>query len=424
MRKALFLTRHFPPYVTSGASRAWKFALNMPIIGWEAVVVSQPAVAGLDEGSGSSLPMPTLFRTGPDVDLSKLGQEERRDYLSGREVPSLRSFASRMTGIFSDDPEGAEWERGARKEAERLLAEHGDIEILYAQGPPLQPLRLALDIARQRSLTVILDIASPLDPAMPPPGTSKPSAAAKAEEEIMMSGVPMIVPSRAMKEYFLKKYQGRLSNGSMTIVPNGFDDTNRLPAALKQGQLPSAMRMAFWIGEMEKRELKAFIAGLEAFCRSCGIAATGAQLLFIGEGTDALARRMARSPILPIILFDPGNGLAAELDLCRKADFFCSVQGSSPADECLVPDRLLDAMGMRRPICCVAPQGVAEKLVLDAGGITAPPGDEARISEMLATMTGMQQSRTLRAAPEEVLKKNSIAASLREMADAIRVQYV
>ena len=424
MRKALFLTRYFPPFVTSGASRAWKFALNLPAYGWEPIVVAPPAIAGLEAELPGALPMPEVCRTGPELDVSGFGAWDREELLLGKGLPALRPLAARLSGLFSEDHEGVAWERSAAAEADRLLSEHPDIEMLYAQGPPLQPLTLALEIARRRHLTVLLDITAPLDPAMPPPGTTRQSAAAKAEEKILLSGLPMITPTRALKEYFLKKYQGRLPNGLMTIVPPGFDAAHTSFGSTAERSPSSVMRWVFHVGALSKKDLKAFADGLLAFAKADGLTPVNAQLDFIGEGAKELFRWSTKSVLATMISADPGRGLAGELELCRKAEIFCTVLGSAPSDACIVPDRMVDVLGMRRPLCCVAPSGVVERLVLDAGGLTALPGDAVRMGEMFGIMAGMWRDRSLRGAPDEVLRKYSVGSVLHEMVEAIKLQYV
>jgi hypothetical protein len=424
VRKALFLTRHFPPFVTGGASRVWKLALNLPAFGWEPIVVAPPGIAGLEDAAKADLPMPAVCRTGPDIDAGGVGAPDREALLLGRELSIRRPLPARLTSLFSENPEGAAWEKRAANEIDRLLSEHSDIEMLYAQGPPLQPLTLALEIARRRHLTVILDIIAPLDPAMPPPGTTRQSAAARAEETILLSGLPMITPTRPLKEYFLKKYQGRLSHDSMTIVPPGYDAAHPSFATTSEPPSSQVMRCFLLIGELSKRDLKAFAGGLEDFVKSDGITAANAQFALSGEGAQALSRWLSKSSIAPMIYHEPGRGLAGELDLCRKADIFCAVLGSAPSDACILPDRLVDALGMRRPLCCVAPPGAAERMVLDAGGMTAPARDAGRIAEMFRGMAGMWRARSLRGAPDKVLRRYAIGSVLHEMVGAIKPQYV
>lgn len=425
MRKALILTRNFPPFVNGDASRVWKIASNLPEIGWVPVVVAQPAVAGQE----SSVPAGSeriieVHRTGPDIDVSKLEAPEINALLHGRDVAVLRPLAARLTGLFRDGHDRADWQKGAAALVEKLLAENPEIEMLYAQGPPLAPLMLALETARKHHLTVVLDITAPLDPSMPEPGASASSAAAQAEERIMLSGVPMTTTTRALKEYFLKKYFGRLDHGAMTIVPPSFDPSHpifRQPAAKARD---GVLRIALLIDEMPKAELKAAVAGIEAWIKSDGINPGDVEFMSFGEGVDELLRCTAKSPINALLTPPAGGRTGDQLGQCRQAGLFCAMLGGTAPNTCTIPDRLVDALGMGLPLCGILPEGPASKLVAEAGGVTASAGDAAAIAEMFRNMRAAWRSGTLRGAPAELAARHLVGDVIQELTRAIAGQYV
>lgn len=425
MRKALFLTRQFPPFVTDGASRAWKFALHLPESGWKSLVVAPPGLSGPDmlpQGTAAA-GAPEIHRTGPDFDASELGDDERAALLCGHSLPSRRPLA-RLSGLFREDSAGVEWQKSASQLVERLLAEHPDIELLYAQGPPLEPLMLALEIARRHRLAVVLDIMEPLDPAMPQPGTTSQSSGAKAEEQILLSGVPMITPTRALKEYFLKKYQGRLTNGAMTIVPDGYDASHpvfRLPAG---GNSSAVMRWAFIVENVSKREIKTLLTALDSFVNADGLTPGGAEFTFFGDGAREVARSMAKRPSAAMIVTGPFGALDRELELLRKADLVCTVLGSTDRNTCIVPGRMVDALGLRRPLSGVMPAGSAERIVTEAGGMTALPGDAAGILALFRSSVEQWRTRSLPGAHEEFIRRHDIKVVLHELTGAIAGQHV
>jgi hypothetical protein len=367
---------------------------------------------------------PEVHRTGPDFDVSELGDEERDALLRGRPVSSRRPLAARFSGLFKDDSTGADWQKGASKLVDRLIAEHPDIELLYAQGPPLEPLMLALDVARRHRLAVMLDIMEPLDPAMPPRATSRQSARSKAEELILLSGVPMITPTRALKEYFLKKYQGRLAHGAMTIVPDGYDSTHLAFRPQQGGSSSAVMRWAFILECVSKKELKALLGGLDACINAEGLTKGAAEFTFFGDGAHEVARLSAKRPSGPMIVTGPFGALESELDLFRRADLVCAVLGAEERNVCIVPGRMVDALGMRRPLCGVVPVGATEKLVVEAGGMTALPGDGAAILELFRSGVSQCRSRTLRGAEAELLRRYEIRSVMHEMTGAIAGQHV
>jgi len=425
VRKALFLTRNFPPLVTGGASRAWKFASNLAMIGWEPVVVAPPAVAAMAAAlpSGSNR-VDEVHRTGPEIDASKLDVNDTNALLHGQPVVSFLPFTARISGLFRDDSDGAAWEKSAAVLVEKLLSEQPDIDMLYAQGPPVEPLMLALETAKKHHLTVVLDITAPLDPAMPEPGASGSSSAAEVEARVLLSGVPMITPTRVLKEYFLKKYIGRLDHGSMTIVTPSFDDSH--PAYRKPVAKASvaAMRIALLADELPKADIKAFIAGLEVWVKSDGIGPGDLELTLFGSGVSEVVRHAAKSPLKPMLAPDMAGGIGDQLEHCRKADLFCVLLGRTPASASTVPDRLVDALGMGLPLCAVLPEGAAARLVTEAGGMTAPAGDANAITGLFREIASAWRTRALSGAPEEIRQRYSITSVIHELTRAIAAQHV
>ncbi len=423
MRKVLILTRNFPPYVTGGASRAWQFATNFAAIGWEPVVVAPPAIAGMSAGVNSGAnPVNELRRTGPDFDASGLDAASRLALLHGQEIPGMnRPFKGRKTRQFKSLNDGKLWQKSAAATVEQLLEADPEIDLLYAQGPPLEPLQLALDVARKHSLNLLLDITAPLDPAMPSSDASR-SAAAKAEKQILLSGVPLLTPNRFLKEYFLKKYPGKLGNGLITIVPPTFDPSH--PAFKRQeSKTPgTVLRIALYVEALPKGDMKALLSGIDAWVRADGIAAGGLEISLFGGGAAEILRRTAKKPIQKLFVIDETGGIDSELEACRSAAIFCAVLGNTPANASVVPDRLADAFGMGRPLSIVAPEGEASRLVTDSGGMWALPGDAGATMELFRAMTSACSFGNLQAAPDWLRQRHEISAVMRELTRAIASQ--
>jgi len=422
--KVLILTRNFPPYVTGGASRAWQFATNFAAIGWEPVVVAPPAISGMAAGVNSGAnPVNELHRTAPEIDAGQLDAAARLALLNGQEIPGMNlPFTGKSVRQFRDATDGKLWLKSAATTVEQLLASDPGIDLLYAQGPPLEPLLLALDVARNHSLNLMLDLAAPLDPAMPAPGASRSSAAAKAEEEILLSGVPLLTPNRFLKEYFLKKYPGRLDYNHVTIVPPSFDPSHPAFKRLESKTPGTVLRVALHVEELPKGDMKALLSGLDAWIRADGIAAGGLEIALFGGGAAEMLRRTAKKPIEKLFGIDETGGIDRELEACRNAAFFCAVLGNAPASASVVPDRLADALGMGRPLCVIAPEGEASRLVTDAGGMTAPAGNAGAIMELFRAMASAWSFGNLQSAPDWLREKHAISAVMQELTRAIASQ--
>lgn len=424
MSKVLILTRNFPPYVTGGASRAWKFATNFAAIGWEPVVVAPPAITGMSAvvSSGAN-PVKELHRTAPEIDAGELDAATRCTLLHGQEVPGMNlPFPGKQVRQFKSVTDGPLWQKSAAATVEQLLEQYPEIDLVYAQGPPLEPLMIALDVARKHSLNLMLDITAPLDPAMPAPGASRSSAAAKAEELILLSGVPLLTPNRFLKEYFLKKYPGRLDYNHVTIVPPAFDPSHPAFRRRAAGASGTVLRIALLVESLPKGDLKALLSGLEAWLRADSIAAGGVELSLSGDGAPELLRRAAKKPIRQLFVLDETGGIDRELERCRNTAFFCAVLGNSAASTAIMPDRLIDALGMGLPLCAVAPEGEASRLVIESGGMSAPAGNAGAITELFRTMASGWSFGNLQAAPDWLRQKHEISAVMRELRRAIASQ--
>ncbi len=424
MRKVLILTRNFPPYVTGSASRAWKFASNFTTIGWEPVVVAPPAIAGMAGGvkSGAN-PVNEVCRIAPDLDAGELDAAGRCALLHGQEVPGTTGlFKGRHAKSFKSATDGELWLKNATATVERLLEEDPEIELLYAQGPPLEPLMLAFDIARKHSLNIMLDITEPLDPSMPQPAASRSSAAAKAEEQVMLSGVPILTPNRLLKEYFLKKYHGKLDNNLVTIVPPAFDPSHPAFRRQEPNRSGTVLRIALLVADLPVADLKALVSGLEAWIQADGIIAGGIEIVLLGDGVPELLRRTAKKPVQKLFTVDETGGIDSELEECRKTAFFCAVLGNSAASASIVPDRLADALGMGLPLCVIAPDGEASRLVLDAGGMSAPVGDAKAIMELFRAMASAWSFGNLQSTPDWLREKHAIGTVMQELTRAIASQ--
>ncbi len=423
MRKALFLTRNFPPYVTSGASRVWKLVSNISTIGWEPVVIAPPAVKGVpdDVQSGANSVL-AVHRTGPEIDAEGLEPLDRHALLHGQDVAALNhSRKPRFSGLFRDTSTGALWEKSAAELLDRLLEEDPEIDLLFAQGPPLEPLNLALKAARKRPIAVILGITAPLDAAMSRSGASGSSDAAEAEEQILLSGVPLLTPTRHLKEYFLQKYHGRLDHSLVTIVPPVFDASHPAFGRQESEASETVMRIAMLVEELPKPELKALVAGLEAWMKS-GVAVGGVELMLLGGGAPELLRRATKKPLEKFLTLAEIGGIESELMLCHKVAFFCAVLNGPPSGSSTVPDRLVDALGLGVPLCAIAPDGATSQLVHDAGGAHAEAGNAAAIAELFRTMALRWSVHSLQGAPDFLREKHEISEAMQALTSAIASQ--
>lgn len=433
MSKILFLAWQFPPEATTGAARAWKLALYMQAVGWETFVVASPDIAGeglemVPEGSV----MPIVYRTAPVIEPGlphrKAGAFFPRGLFSGKHRPThAKPQAGDSAAVPPPPPELVAWRNNALQLVGRIMEEHPDIEVVYAQGPPAEPLFLAIELANKYRLAATLDILEPFEPVESlesPLFQFKKERERMAdvqvgvEERILASGMMLLVPTRDLKEYFIRKYPGRITNTDITIVPPGYNSLAPGFRFINQ-HICLVMRWAFLIERLGPGDIDTFARALEAFAVAGGLTPRNSAFLFLGESSRELSRYLEGSRVSKMIVLEESFDSGRFFGMCAHADLFCSVLGGGQENRFYVPDRMVDALGMYCPQMVVAPAGVAGQLARDAGGMVVSISDEREIKKMFLAAFARWKCGSLSPVPEAIHHKYRIEQSVQELTMAI-----
>ncbi|ASQ91360.1 hypothetical protein CHL67_10910 [Prosthecochloris sp. GSB1] len=383
---------NFPPMMTEGSSRAFKLAASMPGIGWEPLVVASCGLSGIGEKSEPF----AVHYAGGEVPAESLDEEQlfRYAYM----MPLKKGLLGKRGSI---DPNGDIWEKKARPLVEKLLSEHDDIELVYAQSPPLGPHRLALELSGRHRLPVIFDCIGPCGDD-------------RFEMRLVRSGHSFTLPSRGMKEYFLKKYRGEVGHGDLTIVQNGFSSLEPFAPASAVRQ-DAVMRWVIHVERAGSGDLKGFFAGMKAFSESQEGLDGSLSLVLAGRGQEDAGRYLAKAGLSGLVESWPIAHFREELDRCRLADVFCVLTGGGPGSDVSVPERLYDAMGMNVPLAGVVPPGEAAGLIMSAGGLVADPGDPEKAAGLVREAFRRWRQGARPSVPETVASKCRHDAAIEQL---------
>ncbi len=390
MKKILFLSMNFPPMMTEGSSRVMKLASFLPAHGWEPVVIGNHSLAGerIEE-----FPFELLY-AGTGLQRKEMNDEQLFRILHGL-AEKKPAFGTRKSGgvHIPQGREGEEfWRSNAASLAGKLLQDNPDIEMIYAQSPPFAPQQLALELSLAHNLPVMFDCTG-FFPVQ------------KQEMSVLLSGQYVTVPSRAVKEHYLRKYKGKLGHDDVSILPNGYDSgTCRTKAPGLRDD--ASMLCVFHIEGAQGKGIKNFFLALRAFLESHEAAKRRFSCTFIGSGAVDVDRYLKKHGIEGLVRLSSPCSRTEELDLCMRADMYCIVLGREDWYEYIVPERLYDCMAMQRAVAGIVPDSQAKQVLEEAGGRTVLTDHTPHIIDFLMDSFDLWRTGQLRAVDPERLDQH------------------
>ncbi len=380
---------NFPPMMTEGSSRVLKLASFLPAHGWDPVVIGNHFLQGerIDD-----FPFDILY-AGIGQEREELEKEHLFRFLHGLAEKKPAFGAKKSGGV--QIPQGREgealWLSNAKSLAGELLKENPDIEMIYAQSPPFAPQQLALELSLAYNLPVMFDCTGFFPDQ-------------KQEMSVFLSGQYVTVPSRAVKEHYLRKYQGKIGHDDVSILPNGYDSGTCRIMGAGTGE-DSSMLCVFHIEGAQGKGIKNFYFALKAFLDSQEAARERFSCAFIGPGAIDVDRHLKKYGIEGLKRLSSPCSRAEELDLCLRSDMYCLVLGKEEWYEYLVPERLYDCMAMQRAVAGIVPECQAKQVLEEAGCRTVLTDHTPRMIDFLMDSFDLWRTGQLLAVAPERLEQ-------------------
>ncbi|TNJ37777.1 glycosyltransferase family 4 protein [Prosthecochloris vibrioformis] len=346
MRKIMMLTRNFPPMMTEGSVRSYRFAMALQESGWEPLVIGPELPAGTGviprfdftvryagngvEGDGEGLEGVDLFRA------------LRREPVSGLD---------RLSRKLQAEQGGRSWEKQARQIATECMEEHGDIAALYAQAPPYDTVRLALELSRRYGLPLLPDQLWPCGGG----------SCRKDEELLIKAHHGLVVPTRYAKETLLKKYHGKVGHGDISVVP-GLSGCSGVATGKRDH---TGLRLLFLVAGGQPRGFTKVFSLLLGALGS--VLKDGERMMFAGPRSHEAAGVAVKAGNADAVDFPGGGTMEDELNACARADLCCMVLADPLPSAGYFPERLVDVLSCCMPVIAALPRGYDAKGPLDAG---------------------------------------------------------
>ncbi|TCD47755.1 hypothetical protein [Chlorobium sp. N1] len=418
MKKILFLAASYPPYMTDGASRAYRMASRLPGYGWEPVVVAPPAFVSGEGEAGSGVAGPVrVYRTGAPVEIGALEACQLASFARGERIAQGGRLSAVIPTVFRQAHPSEAWEKQASVVAEEVMKEHPDIEAIYAQGPPSAPLRLGLELSLRHGVPAMFDLTAPLDMARPwsPLSDQHGDELARLEQKVLSTGYSVITPTRALKEHFLRKHFGKVAHDDITII----SDCGPLGPAAASGGPSAVSRPLVIVERAEEKGLRVFFSALASLMRESGAGSIFSGATVVDSSGGMVAKQLRKAGIEGDLVTCCTPSEEEELALLRAASAVGVITGGYRSAELWLPGRLIDAAFSRKHLFTVAPEGVATRFVEECGGSHARPADREAIGGMLSRLAGVLDGGLQAEVPAELLARHGEEETLTELVRSI-----
>jgi glycosyltransferase involved in cell wall biosynthesis len=417
-RRVLVVAYNFPPVGGVGILRTLKYVTYLPDSGWEPVVLTarNPGVAIRDEDSertlSAALRVERAFSPEPAKLRRVLGRAARRIRRAGgparaggagragavgagaavagagdsprRPGPWMSRLSAAWVGathlVFYPD-EQVVWALFALRRG-LAVARDTPIDVVYSSSAPISCHLAAGLIARRAGLPWVADFRDPWVGnafAVPPRGLHA-YFQRRIESRIVHLADRVVFPTSGVAEAYARRYPEVAHR--FAVIPNGYDRSDILGApASRRPADDGRFHLAYGGSLYGERELELFLDGLEMFVRRRPEVRDRLTVEFIGWlslHNQAVAGRYAApdrlGPMLDFAGFVPHREAVTRL---AAADALLQVIGDDPGKDQIQGGKLMEYVGLDRPILAVVPEGDARALLRDLDwGIVADPTPE------------------------------------------------
>jgi len=397
-------------------------ASRLPAYGWEPIVIAPPAFVSDEDSFGTDaineetagVNGERIWRTGPPVLVEDVAACRVAAMAYGGPMQPRGVMGKVIPSRFSAPGLCAVWEKHAGALAEKVMNQFPDIEAVFVQGPSAPALEIALEISVRHGVPVLFDIQSPLTRRSPfaPSGSLRSGDGSGLEEKLLTSGYSIITPTRELKEYFLKKYFGRVSHDDITIIADTPLEDADDQSLSGEGAPDSLGRPVFLLQRLTEKEIRDFLRELAKSAGEQGGCCTGS-LVVTGLPAEHLLKKSGLEGTAEIICPSSEEGV---LTLCRNASLVLFAAGRQDGNALRVPELLVDVAGMGVPFAVSAPEGVLARFAQDAGGRSLKAGEGDALGVTLKEIIGSAESATKLAAEDIPQHEKVMEALVREIA--------
>ena len=382
MKRLLMIVPFFPPMAGGGVYRPLSFVKYLHDFGWETTVVAPRGDAFWirDERLVTQIPASCeVIRTDT---LSGQAMLSRR----GKKRPSQRrsssgfSAARRLASFFLIPDSYVGWRPFAVKAA-LAVTERESFDAIYSTSPPETSHLVAMAVQRRTGLPWVADFRDPwMNLYLFKPPTPLHAVLHRRLERHVCKVAHSVVTTRWHETYLKQTYPDA---AGVTRIPNGYDAGEA--AAADAGEPPSDRFRITHAGMLtQNRTAAPFLRGLRALLAAHPEIRSNIEVLFVGAREDRNEEAARSFGLDDIVHFRDTLPHDETLQLERRSHILLLIKHVHPDYGGMVPGKLYEYLGARRPVLALAPQGEAAQLVSDLRrGVVVPQDDERALADAL-----------------------------------------
>lgn len=385
MKRVLMIIPFFPPMAGGGVYRPLSFVKYLGRHGWHPTVIAPRGDAFWirDEGLVEQVPdecevIRTDTLSGQSLLARLRGRSAAPQRRSSRRFGLVRRTAAAM--LMPDTYRG--WKPYAVRAARRAVA-GGHFDAVYSTSPPETSHLVGRDIHRESGLPWVADFRDPwMNLYLLRPPTPAHAWLHRRMERSVCRRAHVVVTTRWHEHLLRTRYPG----ADVTRIANGYDGAEaEAVAATGPGDGPMRFTHAGML--TQNRSAVPFLRGLRRFLHARPDAAGDIDVLFLGAREDENERAANGLGLGDVVRFEDTRAHGETLQIERSSHILLLIKHVNPDYDGLIPGKLYEYVGLRRPILALAPDGEAADIIAGLGrGEVARPQDEAGVAGAIGRM--------------------------------------
>jgi glycosyltransferase involved in cell wall biosynthesis len=374
-----------------------KFVRYLPEFGWDPAVltVRDGDYPARDESllaeippevpvERTSIPEPyTLYRKltgrtrGSPVDVN-VNQE------AGARRPFRESVAEWVRGMFFIPDARVGWlATGIRPGVE--LARRFQADLVYSSSPPYTTALLGRAIARRAGIPWVPEFRDPWSGFLSAPKRPEPARSfeRRLEHGVYRDAPRIVVAWEGIARDFAEKYPGP-DRSKFRWIANGYDPEDLAGASPVANDRFTVVYTGSMYGV---RNPEVFLRAAAKLLAAGRMDPSRVRLRFVGRFGDEVKAMFRRPGVAPVVEergYLPHGESIQEL---LGAHALLLVVDDVPGAREIVPGKVFEYIGARRPILALAPEGAVAKLIRETGAVTVLAGSDVEgTAEALAAL--------------------------------------